>query len=178
MLESPDRSAMELKTLEDWVLERQYKSVPGVADDSGARRPDDAVPGAARSGQAGRGRPLRAADRRRRSARTTATPAAASTRRAASSTTCADSAASQTPEDIGNVVARRAQRHAGPGQGRRPTSSSATRRASGSSASTSSDEAVEGVILHAQGRAGAGRSSTARREEDGGAEPLASCRRT
>jgi cobalt-zinc-cadmium resistance protein CzcA len=35
VLESPDRSAMELKTLEDWVIQRQYKSVPGVADDSG-----------------------------------------------------------------------------------------------------------------------------------------------
>ncbi len=35
VLESPDRSPMELKTLEDWVVERQYKSVPGVADDSG-----------------------------------------------------------------------------------------------------------------------------------------------
>jgi heavy metal efflux system protein len=32
VLESPDRSPMELKTLEDWVVERQYKSVPGVAD--------------------------------------------------------------------------------------------------------------------------------------------------
>src|SRR5579862_583219 len=35
VLESPDRSPQELKTLEDWVIERQYKSVPGVADDSG-----------------------------------------------------------------------------------------------------------------------------------------------
>lgn len=35
VIESPDRSPMELKTIEDWVLERQYKSVPGVADDSG-----------------------------------------------------------------------------------------------------------------------------------------------
>jgi cobalt-zinc-cadmium resistance protein CzcA len=35
VVESPDRSPMELKTFEDWVLERQYKSVPGVADDSG-----------------------------------------------------------------------------------------------------------------------------------------------
>ena len=26
---------MELKTIEDWIVERQYKSVPGVADDSG-----------------------------------------------------------------------------------------------------------------------------------------------
>ncbi len=35
VLQSPDRSPMELKTIEDWVVERQYKSVPGVADDSG-----------------------------------------------------------------------------------------------------------------------------------------------
>src|SRR5512142_585140 len=35
VLESPDRSPQELKTLEDWVIERAYRSVPGVADDSG-----------------------------------------------------------------------------------------------------------------------------------------------
>jgi cobalt-zinc-cadmium resistance protein CzcA len=34
VVQSPDRSPMELKTIEDWILERQYKSVPGVADDS------------------------------------------------------------------------------------------------------------------------------------------------
>jgi len=39
VLESPDRSALELKTIEDWVVERQYKSVPGVADDSGLGGP-------------------------------------------------------------------------------------------------------------------------------------------
>jgi cobalt-zinc-cadmium resistance protein CzcA len=35
VLESPDRSPQQLKTLEDWVIERAYRSVPGVADDSG-----------------------------------------------------------------------------------------------------------------------------------------------
>ena len=35
VIESPDRSPQELKTYEDWVIERAYKSVPGVADDSG-----------------------------------------------------------------------------------------------------------------------------------------------
>jgi cobalt-zinc-cadmium resistance protein CzcA len=35
VLESPDRSPMELKTIEDWVVERAFRSVPGVADDSG-----------------------------------------------------------------------------------------------------------------------------------------------
>jgi len=35
VLTSPDRSPQELKTIEDWVVERAYKAVPGVADDSG-----------------------------------------------------------------------------------------------------------------------------------------------
>src|SRR5664279_2725063 len=35
VLQSPDRTPQELKTIEDWVLERTYKAVPGVADDSG-----------------------------------------------------------------------------------------------------------------------------------------------
>lgn len=32
VVESPDRSPMEQKIIQDWVLEKQYKSVPGVAD--------------------------------------------------------------------------------------------------------------------------------------------------
>jgi cobalt-zinc-cadmium resistance protein CzcA len=32
VIQSPDRSAMELKIIQDWVLEKQYKSVSGVAD--------------------------------------------------------------------------------------------------------------------------------------------------
>jgi len=35
VLQSSDRSPMELKTLEAWTVEPQYRSVPGVADDSG-----------------------------------------------------------------------------------------------------------------------------------------------
>src|SRR5262249_42023788 len=35
VLESPDRSPQQLTTIEDWVIERAYGSVPGVADDSG-----------------------------------------------------------------------------------------------------------------------------------------------
>jgi cobalt-zinc-cadmium resistance protein CzcA len=35
VLQSPDRSPMELKTFEDWTVEPEFKSVPGVADDSG-----------------------------------------------------------------------------------------------------------------------------------------------
>ncbi|HEY8311211.1 MAG TPA: CusA/CzcA family heavy metal efflux RND transporter, partial [Gemmatimonadaceae bacterium] len=32
VVQSPDRSPMELKIIQDWVLQKQYKSVPGVAD--------------------------------------------------------------------------------------------------------------------------------------------------
>src|SRR5579863_10370865 len=35
VLQSPDRSPQDLKTIEDWVLERRYRSIQGVADDSG-----------------------------------------------------------------------------------------------------------------------------------------------
>jgi heavy metal efflux system protein len=35
VLQSSDRTPMELKTFEDWIVEPQFKSVPGVADDSG-----------------------------------------------------------------------------------------------------------------------------------------------
>jgi heavy metal efflux system protein len=34
VLQSPDRSPQDLKTLEDWILERRYRSIQGVADDS------------------------------------------------------------------------------------------------------------------------------------------------
>jgi cobalt-zinc-cadmium resistance protein CzcA len=32
---SPDKTPQQLKTIEAWVLERKYRSIPGVADDSG-----------------------------------------------------------------------------------------------------------------------------------------------
>src|SRR5579863_2913036 len=35
VVQSTDRSPQDLKTLEDWVLERHYRSIQGVADDSG-----------------------------------------------------------------------------------------------------------------------------------------------
>ncbi|MBS0279218.1 MAG: efflux RND transporter permease subunit [Proteobacteria bacterium] len=35
VLRSTDRSPMELKTFEDWIVAPQYRSVPGIADDSG-----------------------------------------------------------------------------------------------------------------------------------------------
>jgi cobalt-zinc-cadmium resistance protein CzcA len=35
VIDSSDRSAQELHTIEAWIVERAYRSVPGVADDSG-----------------------------------------------------------------------------------------------------------------------------------------------
>jgi cobalt-zinc-cadmium resistance protein CzcA len=35
VIESPDRTPQELHTYEGWIIERAYRSVPGVADDSG-----------------------------------------------------------------------------------------------------------------------------------------------
>ncbi len=35
VLQSPDRSPQELKIIDDWVLNRRYRSIPGVADESG-----------------------------------------------------------------------------------------------------------------------------------------------
>ncbi len=35
VLQSPDRSPQDLKILEDWVVDRRYRSIQGVADDSG-----------------------------------------------------------------------------------------------------------------------------------------------
>ena len=34
VLESPDRTPQELKVIQDWVVFRRYKSIPGIADDS------------------------------------------------------------------------------------------------------------------------------------------------
>jgi len=35
VLQSPDQSAQQLKILQDWVLDRRYRAIQGVADDSG-----------------------------------------------------------------------------------------------------------------------------------------------
>ena len=35
VLESSDRSPMDLKTIEEWTVEPKFRAVPGVADDSG-----------------------------------------------------------------------------------------------------------------------------------------------
>ena len=43
-------SLMELKSIEDWTLEKQFKSVPNVVDVSSFRRDDPRVSGSRRSG--------------------------------------------------------------------------------------------------------------------------------
>ena len=93
VVESKDRSAMELKVIQDWVLERQFKSVPGVADMSslgGETMQYQVMIDPIRLAGAGLSVPMVG---RRRSPRTTETRAAASIRKADSSTTCADSGA-------------------------------------------------------------------------------------
>src|SRR5712691_1627058 len=39
VLESPDRSPQELKTINNWIIARAYRGIPGVADDSGLGGP-------------------------------------------------------------------------------------------------------------------------------------------
>ena len=84
-LTSPDRSPMELKTIDDWTIIERYKAVPGVADMAPLGGPTmqyqvliDPTKLAGPASPSQWSRP--------RSAPTTTTPAAASTPRAASST--------------------------------------------------------------------------------------------
>ena len=109
VLQSPDRSPMELKNINDWVITKAYKSVPGVAEDSPlggetmqyqvlldptrlAGSADFFGRSSAVDGARGSLWPTSATH----SAPTTATPAAGSTPRVASSTMCADSGACTT----------------------------------------------------------------------------------
>ncbi len=104
VLQSPDRSPMELKTFEDWIIEpaiqirrRAWRMIPALA----------AAPCNTRCCSIRPRSPASACRCRRWRARwrpTTATPAAGSIRKAASSITCAAWGASDTLEDIGNVV--------------------------------------------------------------------------
>ena len=103
VLESPDRSPQELKTIEDWVVERAYRSVPGVADDSGfggTVMQYQVLLDPARI----YGYHLTVPQVMAALAANNSNAAADSTRRAASSTTCAALAWCATPSDIGNIV--------------------------------------------------------------------------
>ena len=105
VLQSSDRSPMELKTFEDWVDRTAVPLGPGRRRRFRLRRrrPCSTRCCSTRSKVAAR-RPDGAAGGEPRWRPTTATPAAASTPRAASSTTCAAWAGSRRLEDIGNVV--------------------------------------------------------------------------
>ncbi len=50
---NPQIDVMDLKSLEDWVLEKEFKSVPNVVDVVELWRTHARVPGASRPGQAG-----------------------------------------------------------------------------------------------------------------------------
>ncbi len=93
-LQSPDRSPTEFKTFEDWVVEPQFRSVAGVADDSGfggGTMQYQVLLDQYRLAGAG----LSPQQVETRSARTTAMAAADSIRRAGNSTTSAASAGSR-----------------------------------------------------------------------------------
>ena len=96
VLQSPDRSAMELKMLRTGCCRRRIGPCPAwpTCRRSAARRCSTR---SARSDEARRRRPVGRRRSPRRWRRTTATPAAASTPKAASSTTCAASDACRTP---------------------------------------------------------------------------------
>jgi hypothetical protein len=51
VIDSPDRTPQELKVYEDWVIEREYKQVPGGRGRLRFRRHRDAVSGASRPGK-------------------------------------------------------------------------------------------------------------------------------
>ncbi len=51
VLQSPDRSPQELKNMEDWILERQYRAIQGRGRRFRIRWNHHAVPGTARSEQ-------------------------------------------------------------------------------------------------------------------------------
>ena len=97
-------------------------------------------------------------------ARTTPTRAAASTRRAASSTTCAASGSSATSEDIGNIVIAT---HNGIPVYVRDVATVTTGYAPrlGEFGFMHDNDAVEGVILMRDGRAGAGRAEEGRGDD-------------
>ncbi len=128
----------DLKTAEDWILERQFKQVPGVIDVDELRRRDQAVPRRGRSLSPARpGRDAHAArstrDRERQPERRRPAP-----HRSASSryNVRGIGLIEERSHDIEQRRRRRAEGHARPRARRRATWTSASRRASASSATT------------------------------------------
>ena len=146
MLVSPDRTPQELKTIEDWVLDRRYRAVPGVADDSGSGRHHDAVSGAAGSLSAVLARRHCPSD----------LPAVAVNNSNAGGGFYSQGGQFyyirglgqvKTTEDIGNIVVDRPTTASRLMSRTSPRSRSGTPCGSGSSAIMKNNDAVEGVIL-------------------------------
>ena len=146
VLESSDRSAMELHVLQDWVLDKAYARC--------------------RASPTSRRSAARRCSTRCSSIPTKLAGAGLSVSDVADALGANNSNAGggfyseggqffyvrglgrvATLEDIGNIVLAVKNSVAGAGQGRRRRSRSATRRGSASSASTQQNDAVEGVIL-------------------------------
>ena len=144
---APTAPPMELKILQDWVhrqaVQGRCPASPTCRSFGGETMQYQVLLDPTKLAGAG----LSVPTSRRRSARTTATPAADSTRRAGSSTTCAASGASQTPEDIGNVVLAVQERHAGAREGRRRGRHRARAAPRPVRLQRPDDDAVEGVVL-------------------------------
>ena len=94
---------MELKTLNDWVLSKAYKAVPGRRRHVGLRRPDDAVSGADRSDPARRRR-ARRLRRRHRTGNNNGNAGGGFYSEGGQFYYVRGLGRLETPEDIGNVV--------------------------------------------------------------------------
>ena len=137
VLQSPDRSAQELKILEDWVLERRYRAIQGVADDSEPRRRDDAVPGADRSEPADVATASRVPQIVQQLASNNANAGGGFYSQGGQFYYVRGLGLVKSLEDIGNIVVAVARRHSGVRQGRRHGRDRLARRGSGSSATCS-----------------------------------------
>ena len=94
----------DLKTAQDWILERQFRQVPGRHRRRRLRRRDQGVPRRGRPLSAQGAEPDADAADRPRSATPTRTSAGSASRSASSRSTCAASASCESLRDIGNVV--------------------------------------------------------------------------
>ena len=144
----PRSLRQELKILEDWVLERQYRADPGRRRRLRARRRRrcstrcSSIRTSSPSYGVNVAQVVRAARREQRQRRRRLLLAGRPVLLRARARP-----GPQTLEDIGNIVVADARRHSGVREGRRRRSPSATRRGSASSGSCKQNDAVEGVIL-------------------------------
>ena len=134
VLQSPDRSPQELKILEDWVLERRYRAIQGVADDSGLGGTTMQYQVQLDPNKLFVLRRHRAAGRRSSCRSNNANAGGGFYSQGGQFYYIRGLGLVKTLEDIGNIVVVDARRHSDLREGRRARSRSATRRASASSA--------------------------------------------